>query len=354
MRTLLIGVYHTITRNNTGKDTSPTAQNVVFPTETPDSPPQPEARHLTAGPGAHLRGRALQHQRVQGDGGEDAGFAGAGLGLHDEVCKEPPQESGGQAAASGPAASPHPAPSPPLTQPAAPQRNGLQLHRGRPVEPSRLQPRQHRLRQQQRPEIGRAPGHRHIPRAGPLPPARRLSGRRHLGSGERARGLSREEPSKHGRQGAPRGWRRRARPSGAERAGLGLVPSFVCVTLTKLHKPRKKQPVELSSSKCGRWRCSLRWIPEVGPGIFAFSYKLLGVFSKLLMTSRFSAVSGNGPPASDLISHSGGEYCYSPGLYLHTYLNHRLIKVGSNLQDHPGQPSPCYQCHLLNPSYSLS
>lgn len=187
------------------------------------------------------------------------------------------------------------------------------------MEPSRLQPRQHRLRQQQRPEIGRAPGHRHIPRAGPLPPARRLSGRRHLGSGERARGLSREAPSKHGRQGAPRGWRRRAQPSGAERAGLGLVLSFVCVTLTKLCKPRKKQPVELSSSKCGRWRCSWWWIPEVRPGIFAFSYKLLGVFSKLLMSSQFSAVTGSGPPASDLFSHSGGEYCYSPGLYLHTY-----------------------------------
>lgn len=84
---------------------------------------------------------------------------------------------------------PLPAPrGPPLTQPAAPQRDGLQLDGRRPVEPSRLQSRQHRRRQQQRPEVRRAAGQQHVPRAEPA-----LSGRRHLASRKRPRAESREK-----------------------------------------------------------------------------------------------------------------------------------------------------------------
>lgn len=43
---------------------------------------------------AHLRGGALQQHGIQGDGGEHAGLAGAGLGLHDQICKERPRRSG--------------------------------------------------------------------------------------------------------------------------------------------------------------------------------------------------------------------------------------------------------------------
>lgn len=78
-----------------------------------------------------------------------------------------------------PGARPAPRPARPLTQPAAPQRDGLQLHRRRPMEAGRLQPRQHRRRQQQRAEVGGAAGHQHVPGADP---ARRLPGRRHLGA----------------------------------------------------------------------------------------------------------------------------------------------------------------------------
>lgn len=136
------------------------------------------------GAGAHLRGGALQQHRVQGDGGEHARFASAGLGLHDEIWKEPPQRS-----PEAPGCPPLPAaprPARPLTQAAAPQRDGLQLDRRRPVEPSRLQPRQHRRRQQQRPEVGRAAGHQHVARTEPSLSRRRrrrVRGRRHLTGG---------------------------------------------------------------------------------------------------------------------------------------------------------------------------
>lgn len=64
---------------------------------------------------AHLRGGAIQQHRVQGDGGEHAGLAGARLGLHDEICKERPQGSGeprGAPGSSRPRARPARSPSP--------------------------------------------------------------------------------------------------------------------------------------------------------------------------------------------------------------------------------------------------
>lgn len=69
----------------------------------------------------HLRGGALQQHGIQGDGGEHAGFPGAGLGLHDEICKERPRPSGQPRGAPGPAPGPpaHPARSAPAGWPSA-------------------------------------------------------------------------------------------------------------------------------------------------------------------------------------------------------------------------------------------
>lgn len=71
----------------------------------------PLTKHRAGRAGSHLRGRALQQHRVQGDGGEHAGFTSAGLGLHDEICKEPPQRSPGN-----PRGIPRPSPGPPAHQ----------------------------------------------------------------------------------------------------------------------------------------------------------------------------------------------------------------------------------------------
>lgn len=74
-------------------------------------PQESDSPSRSPGP-AHLRGGALQQHRVQGDGGEHARLAGAGLGLHDEICKERPRGSGQPPACARPRARPARSPSP--------------------------------------------------------------------------------------------------------------------------------------------------------------------------------------------------------------------------------------------------
>lgn len=101
---------------------------------------------------------------------------------------------------------PTPRPARPLTQAAAPQRDGLQLHGRGPMEAGRLQPSQHRRRQQEGSEVCGAAGQQHVPGAGP---ARRLPGRRHLGAPRRESRESCRDAAAQRRQGARRGrWRR--------------------------------------------------------------------------------------------------------------------------------------------------